>query len=144
MQFTKVGFTGSKSGATEMQIEGLRELLDMYPVTHFHHGDCIGADEAAARVAASIVGVRLVAHPPEDGSRRAWTTDWHHVGMDIRSPAPFLVRNRHIVNETEVLIAMPDGPEKLRSGTWSTVRYSARVGKPVLIIWPDGRVGSYA
>lgn len=133
----KFGFSGSKSRVTEAQLSSLRELLELCGATEFHHGDCVGADEAAAKVAAEL-GVPLVVHPPEDAKLRAWTTNWQHVAMEVREPAPYLVRNRDIVNETAVLIAMPDGPEKLRSGTWSTVRYSARVGKSIIVIKPDG------
>jgi predicted Rossmann fold nucleotide-binding protein DprA/Smf involved in DNA uptake len=44
------------------------------------------------------------------------------------------------VNETGVLVAMPDGPEELRSGTWATVRYARKQGKDGRIIYPDGLV----
>jgi len=46
-----------------------------------------------------------------------------------------------IVRETELLIAAPaEFSEQHRSGTWSTVRYARRLGRPVQIIGPDGRI----
>lgn len=32
--------------------------------------------------------------------------------------------------------------ERTQSGTWSTVRYAVKVGKPVTICYPDGRLES--
>lgn len=57
--------------------------------------------------------------------------------LPVKKP---LDRNRDIVEAAEVLIACPDGPERQRSGTWATIRHALRVGKPVVIVWPDGRV----
>lgn len=53
---------------------------------------------------------------------------------------PNLVRNKDIVESTDVLLACPKGPEELRSGTWSTVRLARKQGKRVVIFWPDGSV----
>jgi hypothetical protein len=39
-----------------------------------------------------------------------------------------------------MLAACPKGPEERRSGTWATVRYARKTGKPVVIFWPDGTV----
>jgi hypothetical protein len=48
---------------------------------------------------------------------------------DVRGPKPYLNRNRHIVRETALLIAVPNElTEQPRSGTWSTVRYAQRLG----------------
>ena len=44
-----------------------------------------------------------------------------------------------LVDACEVLLATPKGPEKLRSGTWATVRYARKVGKRIVIIEPDGK-----
>jgi predicted Rossmann fold nucleotide-binding protein DprA/Smf involved in DNA uptake len=58
----------------------------------------------------------------------------------LREPLPYLERNHAIVNESDFLIAAPDGPETLRSGTWATVRYARKVGKRVLVIMPNGEI----
>jgi hypothetical protein len=52
---------------------------------------------------------------------------------------PYLDRNREIVDNTDVLVACPAGPEERRSGTWSTIRHALRWGVPVILCWPDGR-----
>jgi predicted Rossmann fold nucleotide-binding protein DprA/Smf involved in DNA uptake len=49
------------------------------------------------------------------------------------------VRNKVIVRETEILIAVPaETMEQHRSGTWSTVRYARKLERAVCIIRPDG------
>ena len=60
---------------------------------------------------------------------------------DIRTPRPYLSRNKDIVRETDMLIATPaEAEEQRRSGTWSTIRFARKLGKPVFVIWPDGTV----
>jgi len=42
-----------------------------------------------------------------------------------------------IVRETSLLIAAPAMEiEALRSGTWSTVRYALRLGRPIQLLTP--------
>ena len=43
-------------------------------------------------------------------------------------------------DETDMLVACPKGPEEVRSGTWSTVRFARKRGKRIVIIMPDGTV----
>jgi hypothetical protein len=58
-----------------------------------------------------------------------------------RDPRDYHVRNQHIVNETEYLIATPFMlHETQRSGTWSTVRKARAANKMVVIIYPDGSI----
>ena len=41
-----------------------------------------------------------------------------------------------------MMIAAPsEAEEQRRSGTWSTVRFARKQGKPVFVISPDGTVG---
>jgi predicted Rossmann fold nucleotide-binding protein DprA/Smf involved in DNA uptake len=47
-------------------------------------------------------------------------------------------RNMDIVTLTSMLLAMPGGPEKVRSGTWSTIRAATKMGRPVIVFPPDG------
>ena len=59
------------------------------------------------------------------------------------TPAPYLDRNRAIVDACDILYATPESmAEESRGGMWHTVRYARRVGKPVVIVWPDGTVGA--
>lgn len=91
-------------------------------ITELHYGDCTGWDELAWSIAAQT-GVKCVSHPPTDIRHKAATD------ADVILPAkPYLDRNKDIVDAADFIIAAPDGIEKQRSGTWSTVRYAKRVG----------------
>lgn len=96
--------------------------------SELHHGDCVGADDIAGQVAHRC-SFRVVAHPPTNERLRA-----HGVADEVREPLEYQVRNRRIVDETEMLIAAPDGPERLYSGTWSTVRYARSLGRRVVVL----------
>jgi len=124
-----LGFTGTRALTSDMEV-----LLDSYLTARagcivLHHGACQGADEFAHQIAVDN-HIPVVVHPPTD-------TKWEmrdlkeQPGVTIMPRQPYLVRNRAIVNATAMLLAVPAGPEKVRSGTWSTVRYAKKQGKSV-------------
>jgi hypothetical protein len=132
---TKIGFTGTRKGMTAAQQQELRELLAATPGVTLHHGDAIGADAQAHEIAAEL-GASVVIHPPSEDGQRAFKS-----APDIRAPKPYLDRSKEIVRETEMVAAAPASEvEELRSGTWSTIRYARRLGRPVWLILPDGRI----
>lgn len=117
-----------------MSARQVREFLvvleDLKP-KEFHHGDCIGADsEAHELVRKYFPKVAIHIHPPLNMNKRGWNMD----AKRIYDSKEYLQRNKDIVNQTDVLVAAPAGPETLRSGTWSTVRYARRLGKPRRIL----------
>lgn len=131
-----LGFTGTQQGCTAAQLMALRHLLTA-TLRHndiFRHGDCTGAD-AQAHVMARLTGAIIHIHPPTNATKRA-----HCDGDVIWLPRPYADRNHDIVTRSDRLIACPKGPEELRSGTWSTVRFARGTGRPVTIVWPDGSV----
>ena len=131
----KVGFTGTRKGMTPEQISKVTAILKYHGASEFHHGDCVGADAEAHLVAVGL-GVPVHIHPPINESGRAFCTGYEKVS----NSKPYLDRNKDIVEACELLIAAPDGlQEKVRSGTWSTVRY-ARERKRVLIVFYTGEV----
>lgn len=132
-----VGFTGTKRGQTPRQRAATRALFAKLGVTVLHHGDCVGSD-AEADYDARRLGATIVIHPPNDDELRAFC-DWS-MPHEIRDLKPYLERNHDIVNEgVDGLIATPkEMDEVLRSGTWSTIRYAHKVGRRLLIIYPDG------
>lgn len=127
-----VGVTATREPLTTPQLNWLwSRLIDYHqPHAQLHFGDCVNGD-AAAFWMATMLDYVTVSHPPDrDDSRRA------HLVADVEmSPAPYLTRNRNIVNLCSVLIAVPHEPEVPRSGTWSTVRYARRVGCPIRNWW---------
>lgn len=123
-----VGVTGSRYPRPDRSVSRLRGLLVDWGVTELHHGDCTGWDEQAFRVARDL-GLKTVAHPPTSDSFRAFTTS-----DAVLPPAPYLDRNKDIVRAVERMIAAPDGPERQRSGTWSTVRFAKAQGVKGLVL----------
>lgn len=135
----RIGFTGTQRGMAKPQFGAfVRELAglvtDPYE-TEFHHGDCIGAD-AQAHDAADAMSLWTVKHPPLNTSKQA-----NKVTKATNPRLPYLVRNKNIVIDTEVLIGTPgEMEEQLRSGTWSTIRFARNMKKAVKIIYPDGSI----
>ena len=116
-------------------VEYLRYLRDK-GYTHFHHGDCIGADAQAAKFAKQL-GFILVCHPghPKDKNNTMYRafTEFNDVMHEVK---PFIKRDHDIVDAVETMIATPAGEEQVRSGTWTTIRYAKKQQKPVHIIMP--------
>lgn len=58
----------------------------------------------------------------------------------VQLPQHTLKRNRIIVDRADVLVAIVSGPERVRSGTWSTVRYARESRAPHILFYPDGSI----
>ena len=115
-----LGTTGTRNGGGFARCQKFYQFLD--GVTEFHHGDCVGWDLECFTVCQHL-GITTVSHPPDNDAFRAFAKSTF-----IHPPMPYLERNKNIVNAVDFIIAAPDGPEKVRSGTWSTVRYAKKVG----------------
>ena len=133
----RVGFTGTKLGMTKAQQASLSNELDRFRGGEFSHGDCIGADAEAHEIARRL-GYPIFIYPPSDPSRRAFAADLGFNGA-IMPAQPYMVRNRAIVDASDVVIAAPNTmQEVVRSGTWSTVRYARKRGREIVLVFPDG------
>jgi hypothetical protein len=142
-----IGFTGSREGLTKPQHQSLVGLLGAFiseklattpdSVPQFHHGDCVGADMLSGD-AAHDAGYEMHIHPPNIGSLRAYCSNRYPA--TVYDAFPYLVRNKNIVDNTDILIATPNGPETTRSGTWSTVRYARKKSKEIWIVYPNGEI----
>jgi hypothetical protein len=131
----KVGFTGTQGGMTDLQEADFRKFLTLWgdQMTEFHHGSCIGSDyKAHLMVRRFLPHVRIIVHPPTIARKVAACE-----GGILLPPRPYLDRNHDIVNATTYLVATPkEVKEVLRSGTWATVRYAQKMGRPVEILLP--------
>ena len=130
MKYGHAGFTGTSRGVSYKRLKLFHAQLSKAGVHTLHHGDCVGADAQVHEIAKRL-GLKIVVHPPDNPKLRAFCT-----GDEIKTEAPYLVRNRAIVDTCDILLAMPWDPkhEQLRSGTWSTVRYAHKRRKKVIII----------
>jgi hypothetical protein len=106
--------------------------------TTFNHGLCIGADEQAAAIADEL-GYYVVAFPgysSKNPGSRLFRSEFQ--GNDETRPEKTCTaRDRDIVNESDLMLGAPKTPEEqLRSGTWTTLRYAKKVGRPREVIDP--------
>jgi len=140
-----VGLTATRRGMIGAQFWELRRWLiwlrDEHGAATLHHGDCIGGDVEGA-VIANELGYRTVAYPghPEGAPRDDRFRAYHH-SSEIREPAEYKARDREIVSACQVLIGCPDSSvERLRSGTWYTIRQARVRPRALLVIGPRGDV----
>lgn len=139
-----VAFTGTRNGLTPAQERTLAVLLTNLKPGIFFHGGCRGADLHAEVVCLRCDHVMTIRCFPGDDKqlqnalKRKTNVDKHHnLQYSIWSPQPYLVRNRDMVDQADLLIAAPSSlVEERSSGTWSTVRYARKVGKPVVVLDP--------
>lgn len=129
----KIGMTGSREGITMEALNSFRNYVLSIQIKEAHHGDCVGADTIFHNILESI-HIPIIVHPPNINTFRSYCKSNY-----ILPPKEYLVRNRDIVDQTEILIAFPSTMnEVIRSGTWSTIRYAQKVNKLVIIFYPDG------
>jgi len=137
----RLGFTGTREGMTKHQKKAFLEFIKSYnePTYEFHHGDCIGSDLQAAKIVRETwgTGCKIIAHPPLNSKHSA-----NNMFSDIRlKEKNYLARNHDIVDMSTWLVATPfEGIERLRSGTWATIRYAQKIGKTVFVITPEGEI----
>ena len=130
-----VGFTGSRG--IKDRSSDLRCVLDVllgHDFYSLHHGDCIGGDFQAHN-AALRCGFSIVIHPPLNNRYRFFgdlNNSLHQVA--VLKQKTYLARNHDIVDESRLLVALPKRPESMRSGTWATIRYARKLGKPIIIV----------
>lgn len=139
----RIGFTGTRHGMTDVQLQAFDEWLCSQPdVSEFHHGDCVGADDEAANDIHEIAHgedpgppIKVVCHPPVDESHRANNSHYD----EVLPPLTHFARNRAIVDGTDILVACPGSMEEQQfGGTWYTIRYARKKDKPIVIVWPNG------
>lgn len=131
----KIGVTGSRKGMSAAAMLALENLLSAMTVVEAHHGDCMGVDKVFHDLVVKR-GIPVVVHPPNNRVCRAFCASGDPV---VRKAKSYLFRNRDIVDETDLLIALPETKEEvLRSATWSTIRYARTQDKRLAIIYPDG------
>lgn len=100
----------------------------------------IGADADFHAILVEL-GIASAIYPCTIASKRAHCR-LGPAGGTIHVPQPPLERNCIMVRRCNVLIATPRGfAEELRSGTWATIRFARKIGRPIRVVWPDGRLG---
>lgn len=134
-----IGMTGTRDGMTEEQKKTFARGLEHFNATDLHHGDCVGADADAHDIAVEC-GLFITIHPPEDDKLRAFKRE---EGDEEREEKGYFERNRDIVNDSEILFGFPKTTFETKGGTWYTINYGKKQGKPVYVVLPDGSVDSH-
>jgi hypothetical protein len=134
-----IGFTGTRNGMTNEQRQTVRNLLSSMKADHADaigcHGDCVGAD-ADFDALCKEFGFTTYCLPCTFDSMRAWCTE------PRAERKPPMARNRDIVAQADVMIACPPNAERIKSGsgTWATIGFSEKAGKPLHVVFPDGTI----
>jgi len=138
----KIGFTGTRNGLTEKQNAGLFIMLQKLKeekIESISHGGCKGADTSFHLMISPQYVNKIFIHPGDILQFDFWNN--LDGSFKVFEPRPYLERNKTIVNDSDLMFVCPDGyKEKIRSGTWSTYRYAKKLGKKIIIIYPDGGI----
>lgn len=139
-----LGTTGTREGAKPAQkaeaLRWMRALRDR-GLTTTRSGDCYGWD-AEFHVLALEMGFETIGHPPTDPEARAFCA---YIREEV--PLPYLARNEKIVRGSDLMLAVPkessEPAQKRGGGTWATIRCAKRLGKPLVIIFPEGNLETH-
>lgn len=146
-----VGFSGTRKGMTGPQLQNLNILYNSLDhVTLVRHGGCKGADTQFHIMVATNSKHRAELNVhwgcAPNGEIRGSNPDdlGPKEGYVSHTPLPFLIRNKVIVDKSDVMFAAPGTEQEvLRSGTWATIRYCLKKRKPLTIITPSGAMSTY-
>lgn len=138
-----ISFTGTQKGMTSYQKMSFLKVMQFLKakrnVTHFNHGDCIGADADAHEIVSNI-DIPIHIYPGTD-KRGASPKRAFCINGTTHKAQEYLIRNKKMVDLCTVLVACPaESIEQLRSGTWSTIRYAKKIKIPIVTIYPDGTI----
>jgi hypothetical protein len=130
-----LGITGTRNGTNDKQHLTLAAIVGFLMPDEAHHGDCVGVDAEFHDLIRELTRAIIIVHPPSNPKKRAWKK-----GDFILKEKPFMVRDDDIIDESDLMIAVPFQFEEQGkgSGTWAVIRHTRKARKPLIIIWPDG------
>jgi len=135
-----VGFTGTRSGMTPEQRRAVGALLAVLKPERVVHGDCIGADDDFDWLC-SLRGIARGIRPcTAPDSLRAHCE--RNGATALALPERPMMRNRHIVDDADVMIACPPTRQRIKSGsgTWATIGFAERALRKLFVVYPDGEI----
>lgn len=153
-----LSLTATRAGLSLAQRATLPGLFATLPAILVHGGAVGGDEEVDAFLAPLFARDREARRRSPDAifpafipievypEHRRGREHWIYVApfRELRAvswPDEPLARNRTIVRRGDRLLAFPaTEEEELRSGTWMTVRFARKLGRPVTIVTPSGKV----
>ena len=148
-----VGFTGTRgevedghySGMNPRQQRSCELFAERFKIAELVHGGCVGSDEQMHRIVIGFCPDAQVAIRPGPDLGGEFVAQWclSEGGTVVLPGKSHFARNRDIVDNVDVMIATPPTvTDPGRGGTWYTINYAKKVGKPLLIFFPDGSMWS--
>ena len=142
-----IGATGTRESVSNAQRAWVYQTFEDGvadgSIRRVHHGACTGADEFIHEAAIEC-GLFVEVWPPIKTNYLSAQCLYGHRLVTVHRAMPYLNRDREIVKAgTDGLIALPKqdaepSPESW-GGTWYTVNFAVRIGRPVRICYPNGR-----
>lgn len=134
----KLGITGTRSGMSPEQKVKFLELIEELKPDVFIDGCCVGVDEECFLLVKDLLlvtvgrpGYSALTQEEINNNRSVYQRD------KMYPSKTHFARNRDIVNESDVMIAIPYELGG-KGGTNYTIDYAIKVGKPLYIILRDG------
>jgi hypothetical protein len=133
----RLAFTGTRRGMTDRQLSIVEGLIEQHRPDIAVHGGCLGADDEFHTLCIRFNIPFVEVFPSNIPTMRALCIGSKYTIVSVAAPQPPLDRNWDIVRKADLLIACPDTElERVRSGTWATVRISSRLDIPCLVVAP--------
>jgi hypothetical protein len=139
------GETGTRNGVTHRQLASAAWLFAKYGIERLHDGDCVGADEQLFYLAKAL-DIEVTLHPPTNEKFRAFCGQWD-LKTTILGEAAYFVRDAAIVDDAQLMVGFPkqnfepkESWKRGNGGTWWTINYSRKRGKPLATVWPNGLI----
>ena len=131
-----LGFTGTRLGMNDFQMEAFKSFMDSGLYRVAVHGGCVGADHDFHKLCKAM-GMEVHVRPghsiksPYDTTNRFDFSD-----ADLIWPSrPYFSRNRDIVEQCDHLLgAPPCNKDPHKGGSWFTLRYAKGRGTPSTIL----------
>lgn len=139
MKIEHLTFTGTQNGMTLEQFIAVAENLAALGPETVHHGGCIGADEQLHWLIVNFFPAIQVHVHKGDNPKKQAVLAYRPTDL-VTSAKPNLTRNRDMVEVSGWVLGAPAGEERLRSGTWATLRYADDLLRQQVIVYPNGTV----
>lgn len=135
-----IGFTGARVGMSSECVRAVSRQLGLIANANVVglHGDCVGADsdfDCLCRLHSIETWMRpCTMDGNEDHRFRAYTQ-----AKPMGKATNPMKRNREIASQCHVLFGCPPTDHEVqRSGSWATIRYARKYGKPTFLFFPSG------
>ena len=136
----KVAITGHRPGRIAGQEQNIKEWIKNYltgvDCTEAYSGMAMGTDQIFAKVVEDMNIPLICCYPYKRNSFHPVEQDINAKAKDVRfiseqySKKAYWIRDKYMVDNCDVLLAVFDG--KKEGGTWITVDYAQRIGKPIV------------